>query len=295
MTHQPNTTSSVPAATGLAIGVVGLLLFLAASSRVFAETMILAVHPYLPTTELVNRFTPLADYLTRTTGRPIKLRVGRTYAEHIRAIGTDSVDIAYMGPASYIRMVERYGKKPLLARQEVKGQPNLRGVIIVRHDSPFRALVDLKGKRFAYGDPDSTMSHVVPQYLLQRAGVSESALAHHAFLGSHNNVVLGVLAGDYDAGAVKEEVFENQAAKGLRALAVTPPVADHVFVASGKLPSSLVVSLRGAFSRLKDTPEGRSIMHALHPNMTALVPAVDSDYDSLRALVSDVHLNIHEP
>ncbi|MGA9032983.1 MAG: phosphate/phosphite/phosphonate ABC transporter substrate-binding protein [Sulfuricaulis sp.] len=251
------------------------------------QPLILAVHPYLPSAEIMTRFTPLAEHLAHVTGRPVTVRVGRDYEHHIDAIGTGSVDIAYMGPVSYVKLVTRHGNKPLLARQEVGGQPYLRGVIIVRQDSPLLTLADLKGKRFAYGDPDSTMSHVIPQRLLQQAGVPESALAHHAFLGAHKNVALAVLAGDYDAGAVKQEVFKELAPKGLRVLATMPPVADHVFVASAKLPAALTDTLRRALWQLKDTAEGKVIMNAIHEDMTALVPAQDKDYDSLRAIVGN--------
>lgn len=248
--------------------------------------LVLAVHPYLPATEIVMRFTPLANYLAHELGQPVTVRVGRNYAEHIDAIGRNNIDIAYMGPASYVKMAMQYGKKPLLARQEVDGQAYLRGAIIVRQDSPLRSLGAMKGKRFAFGDPDSTMSHVVPQRMLEQAGVPEKALANLQFLGSHKNVALAVLAGDFDAGAVKQEVFEEMAPKGLRALAFSPLVADHVFVASSKLSAAQVAKLRAALLRLKAATDQKSILQAIHPKMTALVPALDSDYDSLRALMS---------
>lgn len=251
------------------------------------QPLVLAVHPYLPAAEIATRFSALADYLARASGRPVQARVGRNYAEHIDAIGTDSVDIAYMGPVPYVKLVSRYGKKPLLARQQVNSQRYLRGVMIVRQDSPIRTLADLKGKRFAFGDPDSTMSHVLPLYLLQKAGVPQRALAHHEFLGAHKNVALAVLAGDYDAGAVKQEVFQEFSSQGLRALAELPPVSDHLFVASAKLPASLVAVLRHALLRLKDTPEGKKIMSSIHPHMTALAPALDSDYDNLRVILDN--------
>lgn len=255
-----------------------------------SKPLILAVHPYLPTAEIIKRFTPLADYLTKNIGQPVKVRVGRTYAEHIDAIGNDSVDVAYMGPVSYIKLVAKYGKKPLLARQEVNHQPFLRGVLFVRQDSAVRRLEDLKGKRFAYGDPNSTMSYVIPMRMLEQAGVSESKLGHHEFLGAHKNVALAVLSGDFDAGGVKEEVFTEMAPKGLRALAFGPPVADHVFVANAKLPVALVESMRRALVQLKKAPEGQSILTSLHPGMTALLPALDVDYDSLRAITGDAVL-----
>ena len=71
--------------------------------------LVLAVHPYLPAEELTSRFTPLAEALARAVGRPVTVRVGRSYAEHVEAIGSDGVDLAYLGPATYVTMVSRYG------------------------------------------------------------------------------------------------------------------------------------------------------------------------------------------
>jgi hypothetical protein len=114
----------------------------------------------------------------------------------------------------------------------------------VRRDSVLQSLRDLRGRRFAYGDRDSTESHVIPQFMLIEAGVSDSALAFYKFLGSHTNVALAVLTGDYDADAVKEEVYQEYKARGLRALAAEPPVADHLFVASSKISAEVLATLR---------------------------------------------------
>lgn len=266
----------------------GLAASAPARAQTAAEPLILAVHPYLPPHEITARFTPLADYLARQLGRPVSVRVGRDYEEHIAAIGKDRVDIAFMGPAQYILVVDRHGPKPLLARMEVNRQPLLHGTIVVRQDSPLRKVADLKGKRFAYTDPDSTMGHLVPQYVLLKAGVPERALGRYQFLGAHKNVALAVLAGDSDAGAVKEEVFQEFAPKGLRALATLPPVADHLFITRANFPPADVEALRQALWHLKNTPKGIALMEGVHKGMTALVPAADKDYDTLRTIVRAV-------
>jgi phosphonate transport system substrate-binding protein len=247
--------------------------------------LVLGVHPYLPHDEIITRFTPLADYLSRHIGRPVEVRVGRTYNEHISAIGGNAIDIAYMGPAPYVEMVKKYGKKPLLARQVIDGNPYLKGEIVVRRDSPLRTLADLRGKCFLFGDVNSTMSYILPQRMLEGAGVPLSRLGSYRSLEGHKNVALAVLAGSCDAGAVKSEVFREYEPKGLRALAELPLVVDHVFVANTRLPASLVAKLRTLFIKLNELPEGNAIMTGIHPQMTALVPAKDSDYNKLRMLM----------
>ena len=249
------------------------------------EPLTLTVHPYLPVKEIMARFTPLADYLGKEIGRPVSVRVGRDYDEHIVHVGKDRADIAFMGPASYVTLVAKYGKKPILARLEIRGQPLFQGHFIVRQDSPLKTLADLKGKRFAFGDRDSTMSHLVPQYMLEKAGVPLDKLAYYKFLGSHNNVVLAVLSGDFDAGAVKDEVFDKFAPQGLRSLASTPFFSEHLFVTRGTLSPNTIQAVRAAMVKLKDTPKGREILKGVNPNATALVPAADTDYDNLRQVL----------
>jgi phosphonate transport system substrate-binding protein len=146
-------------------------------------------------------------------------------------------------------------------------------------------LSDLEGKSFAFGDPDSTMSHLVPRYMLIEAGIVVEELAHYEFLRSHHNVVLGVLVGDFQAGAVKEEVFYEYEGRGLKALAWTPEIAEHLFVASKKLPAKTVGSLREAMLALKDEPGGRDVMSSIKQGVTAFVPAQDADYDNLRNIL----------
>lgn len=257
----------------------------APADKANAEPLILAVHPYLARSELLVRFTPLADALAGALGRPVVVRVGNSFEEHEVAIGTDSVDIAYLGPAPYVVMVRQFGPKPLLVRQVVNGDPMLHGEIVVRSDSPIQTLADLKGKRFAFGDAQATAGHVIPAAMLRKAGIRESDLGMHRFLGSHRNVALAVLAGDYDAGAVKEEVFAQFAPRGLRSITTQLPVPDHVFVASRKLPPRLVDALRDALLAMGSTPAGQAAMRAIEPGLNEFVPVRDSDYDGLRALM----------
>ena len=84
-------------------------------SRQPISPRLLGVHPYLSHGEVYRRFKPLADYLAQRLGRRVEVRIGRDYDEHIREVGMDRLDIAYLGPVSYVKMTAAYGRKPLLA------------------------------------------------------------------------------------------------------------------------------------------------------------------------------------
>lgn len=252
---------------------------------VAAAPLVLAVHPYLAASEINKRFAPLARYLTTAVGREVIIRVPHDYDEHIQTVGRDDADIAFLGPASLIAVERNYGVRPLLGRLEVAGKAELYGHIVVRRDSPVNTVADLRGKRMAFGDPQSTMSYLVPKAVLQAAGISERDLLVASFVGNHDNVASAVLAGDFDAGAVKDETFDKYAPRGLRSLVQLPHVADHAFVASRRLSGDTVERLRTALHGLRGSEAGRTILKGIQPNLTAIVAAQSSDYDSLRRLL----------
>ena len=247
--------------------------------------LILAVHPYLPTEELNKKFTPLANYLSNQTGIKINVKVGSSYDEHIQYIGQDKVDIAYMGPASYVNMTNQFGSKPLLARLEIKGKPWFQGNIITRNDSNINTLEDLKGKHIAFGDPNSTMSYILPRHMLTKADVFTDPLTKYQFLYSHNNVALGVLSGDFDAGAVKPEVFRKFEAKGLRTVALTPEISEHLFITRSNLPAKDIDKLRHAMLNIKSSDEGMTALTTIKKSITGLVKTSDDDYENLRKII----------
>jgi len=254
------------------------------------DKLVLAVLPFLPANEIIEKFTPLAEYISTQTGIEVTVKVGGSFQEHINYTGLDKVDIAYMGPSPYIDMVYKFGKKPLLARLEVDGRADFCGYIITRKDSDIKTIGDLKGKSFAYGSRKSTMSFVLPHYTLMQAGVIGSG-EEHSFLKTHNNVALGVLAGDFSAGAIKPSVYREYEHLGLRIIAETQRVSEHVFVARSDLPSKQVKQLRSIFLSIADSKAGINALRFINDNATGLVPAQDSDYDNLRKIMETTGLS----
>ncbi len=251
------------------------------------DNLTLTFLPYLTATELMQKYTPLATYLGKAIGIPVTLKISKDYVEHTQQAGEDQLDIAFLGGIPYVKMVAKYGKKRLLARYEMNGNPTFQGFIIVAKNSPLKNLSELAGKRVAFGDPNSTLSTLVPRYMLAKAGVTLDKLSGYDFLKNQQNVVLGVLFGDYAAGAVAQEVFDESKARGLRALATSPDISTHVFIASNKLPDDLVAKLQKALYDLKTQSDGKAILSAIGKDSTGFVPAQDSNYDLLRTIVKE--------
>jgi len=268
--------------------IIVLVLVSTADAEAYPEaerTITLGVHPYLSPSEIEQRYQPLAQYLEITLGTKVVVRVGRDYQEHVVLVGTDKIDIAFLGPAAYVRMVEKYGRKPILARLETRGNPVFNGYLVTSQGSGVTDIASLRGKRFAFGDPASTMSHLIPRHMLLNSGIDLDDLSRYAFLGSHTNVALGVLAGEYDAGAVKGEVLAAYRDQGLRAFAKSAPFSEHLFVTRSDASPFFIEAVKNALYRLSASPEGRAILSGLKRGITGMVPAQDADYDNLREVL----------
>jgi len=80
-------------------------------------------------------------------------------------------------------------------------------VVLVKADSPYKKLEDLKGTAFGFADPDSTSGYLIPNaaFKKQFGGSTDDSYQHFfsstTFSGGHEQDILGVLNGQF-AGAV---------------------------------------------------------------------------------------------
>lgn len=245
----------------------------------------MAILPYLPAQELHRRFAGVLNWLGGQLGVPIELVVAPDYDTMIAMVGGDEVELAYIGPAPYVEMVHQHGSKRLLGRLETRGSPTFRGVIVAKESGDVGALGDLRGRRFAFGDHQSTMSHLLPHAMLLDAGIGLEDLAGHEFLGSHNNVALGVLSGDFDGGAVKDEVFEKYRPRGLKAVAHTIPVSEQVFLVTDRVDLAEQNRIAEVMADAWNDPEARAALSRITLEVSGFVPVGDNDFDELRGVL----------
>ena len=256
-------------------------LFLLSSIPAYAQTLTFGVHPFLSSIELNKRFQPLVDYLSQKTGHVIKLQVMSSYAALINGICCSDIDLAFMGPTSYIE-IKKCNQGTQLLGVLVGLYPHLSGALVVRQDCEIQHLEQLAGKRMAFVQPNSTMGYQVPAGLIKQHGVLLIDLEHYSFLGNHENVAYAVLTGQYDAGALKHEVVEKMLPLGLRVLADLPAVADHPFIASINVDAASVAQIKQVLLALHTSSTGREILARLRPDAVQVIPITDSDYDALR-------------
>jgi len=166
-------------------------------------------------TVMYKMFIPIVRQLQESAetklNQPVDIfiRIFRTYDEGIDALVKGRVDFARFGPASYILAKAQNPNLSLLAMEAKNGKKHFHGMIFVSAKSPIRDLKDVKGKRFAFGDHNSTIGRYLAQAELVKEEIYGDDLRAYEYLGRHDKVVKAVLLGDYEVGSAKESTFNK--------------------------------------------------------------------------------------
>ena len=232
--------------------------------------------------EMVRRLTLLAKYLSSKTGYNVLFRASPNLNSAVEDLGTGNTHLAYLTPVAYIEAHEKYSAAALVSPL-THGKATFNLVIAVRNDSPVKAVQDLRGKTFAFGDEKALLQPAV----VMGAGIKLEDFASYAYLKHYDNIAKALLNGDFDAGILKDTIAEKYKLQGLRIIHVSPPLASYLFAASSRLPPETIARLKTALLALKpDTPENQAVLRALDPAYDGFAAAEDKDYQGIRKLIA---------
>ena len=254
------------------------------ASPVFAaETYVFGVHPYKNPAELATIFKPMISLLEAETGVKISFRSAKDYESFNQSILKGEIDIFFMGPSIYAELYAQHPDKVrLVATALDKGKPTFKGVIVAKKDSAINSLADLKGKKFAFGDRDSTLSCYIPAAMLMDAGVFDSL--KYDFTGKHDNVAQSVLQGGHDAGGLKPDVAEKYMGQGLKIIAESAPVYEHVIGVGSKVDDATMAKIQKALLQVKDP----TVYTSIQKSYTGFAVTKPGDYASLLKVIKKV-------
>ncbi|MDP2001862.1 MAG: phosphate/phosphite/phosphonate ABC transporter substrate-binding protein [Desulfurivibrionaceae bacterium] len=260
------------------------LCFVCLASPVFAaETYVFGVHPYKNPAELATIFKPMISLLEAETGAKISFRSAKDYESFNQSILKGEIDIFFMGPSIYAELYAQHPDKVrLVATALDKGKPTFKGVIVAKKDSAINSLADLKGKKFAFGDRDSTLSCYIPAAMLMDAGVFDSL--KYDFTGKHDNVAQSVLQGGHDAGGLKPDVAEKYMGQGLKIIAESAPVYEHVIGVGSKVDDATMAKIQKALLQVKDP----TVYTSIQKSYTGFAVTKPGDYASLLKVIKKV-------
>jgi phosphonate transport system substrate-binding protein len=239
----------------------------------------------------VEEKAPLRAYLSHALGQPVELVIPTSYNATVEGMGNGSLDFAYFGGLTYCKAHVRFGVVPLVQRDIDR---KFQALLITQADSSIHSLADLRGKRMAFGDINSTSGHLFAVKAMMAAGINpEKDLKWQRFTGSHAATIQAVASGAADAGSVDETVYKEMIADGkvdgkkLRVFYTTPPFPDYVWAARKDINSALQQRFANAFLNLKPANDA-AILKILRAEY--FVRADDAEYVDMRKLAMQLGL-----
>src|SRR5215469_8125318 len=233
---------------------------------------------------------PLQRYLSEQMGREVKLVIPDSYNNTLDGLSSGSIDFACLGAVTYVRARAKIGVTPLVQR---KTDQQFHSVFIAGARTSIQSLADVRGKKFAFGDINSTSGHVIPYLELQKAGLRAGVDYEFRYSGEHPATVKLVELGVVDAGAVDETVLNTMLKDGradrnkLRIIHVSKPFVDWVYVARKGVSDADREKFSAAFLALR---EGKNddVLKILRG--VKFVRASDEEYSAVREVARELKM-----
>ncbi|MDA8240494.1 MAG: phosphate/phosphite/phosphonate ABC transporter substrate-binding protein [Nitrospiraceae bacterium] len=239
---------------------------------------------------MYEKYQPLLDYLSEKTPYKYELVLKRNYGDAVNAVGKGEVDVALLGPLTYLEARAKYGAICILKPKGADNHAVYRSVIITKKDSYVKTLAELKGKSIAFASIKSTSGNLVPRYLLAGNGLHLGDLSSYANFDYHDSVVKAVLKGQYAAGAVRDSVARKYMKLGIEPIAESETIPTGPLVAGRGTPYAVVESIKKALLELRPGDgDGQKILRHLDEDCrNGFVEASDKDYEGIRSKINAV-------
>jgi phosphonate transport system substrate-binding protein len=179
------------------------------------STLVFSFTPIEDPAVYAKVFRPFTDYLAGCTGKRVVYYAVPTNKDEIDAMRAGRLHVAGFSSGTTGFAVNIAGAVPFAARGTEKGPRGHHLIAIVRADSPYRTLRDLKGKRVAHTSPSSNSGNLAPRALFAHEGLAPEQDYTPIMSGGHDRSALGVASGEYDMAAVSSDVLERMIARGI--------------------------------------------------------------------------------
>ena len=273
---------------------LGAPLFGLASPARAADVLTVGLIPSEDSRAMIANSQAMMDMLSKSLGMPVKPFVAADYNGVIEALRSKRLDVAYLGPFSYV-MGTTVAPIEAFAVAETKkaGRAFYHSLIVAHKDSGIKTVADLKGKTFAFVDPTSTSGHLFPKAGLMKEGFNtDKDFGRVIFSGSHDSNAVAVQNKKIEAVAIADRILDAAIAKGLAKredLVVvwkSDPIPESPTVWRKDLDADLKKRVQAAFLDVKDIPwSDQGMLNGFHPTN-------DKAYDIIRETAKILNLDL---
>ncbi|MEN8141154.1 MAG: PhnD/SsuA/transferrin family substrate-binding protein [Thermodesulfobacteriota bacterium] len=263
-----------------------LSLLFTLSSSCPAGQLTFAPLPMEQKEKVLRQIAPMLRFVEQDLGSTITISYHSDYATILSDFQTGKIDLAFLGPLPYVELRQAYPEaEPVVRFLNGQGKDTYTCSIITGIESGLATLQPLKDKGIGLTQPHSTCGYLATAHLLEQAGLSIKQ-SKFRYTGSHQEVALTVIRGEFAGGGIKTSIGKKYAHLGLRFLAESKPLPGFLLVANGKTMSvSDIEKIRNSLLTLKPltNEKHRVLTRGWGKNVrNGATTVIDSDYDVIR-------------
>ncbi|MEN9202730.1 MAG: phosphate/phosphite/phosphonate ABC transporter substrate-binding protein [Thermostichus sp. DG_1_6_bins_120] len=155
------------------------------------------------------------DYLKQVTGKEVQFVPVDSEAAQTEALRAGRLHIMGTCTGCTPRAVNQAGFVPFAIFAKEDGSFGYEMEVITHVESDLQKLEDIKGRRIAFTQPSSNSGYISARILIEaETGLKDGVDYEANFSGGHENSILGVYNGDYDAAPIANDVLNRMCIAG---------------------------------------------------------------------------------
>lgn len=215
------------------------------------------VFPHLTPRQTVETYRPLAGVVEKHLQRQVVIYTARDFKTFVERTRQGEYDILMTAPHLAWLARQEAGYRPLLKY----AQP-VRGLLVVKADSPLDSLGALRGRTIATADPLALVALALHAELAAH-GLRRDIDYQTTNSGTHLNAAMQVINGRTDAAMVglhPYTLMPPELRRQVRVLAETPPMSGLMYLAHPRLGDAEAQAVREALREFAASPAGQAFM-----------------------------------
>lgn len=238
----------------------------------------------------------IADYVGDRLGLPIEFIDDVSWQARDQMLNNGNAHVGWVCGLPYIKKAKAFKGQfeliaaPIMQHKRYQHRPIYYSDVVVRQDSALQTFDDLKGKRWAYNEPNSQSGYNITRYHLAVLREETGYFGRVIEAGSHLNAVDMILNGKIDAAAIDSTVLElayeerPELKHDLRVVDVLGPSPIPAWIINTGVCREVRDAIRHAFWTMHMTGTGEEILSKWQ--IERLTPVTDADYNPIRKMAA---------
>lgn len=216
----------------------------------------------------MDRYRPLAAYLSEKVGVKIRLTILSRYGDVVERFASRGMDGAFLNSLAAAMAITKLGVEPVVRRVNLDGTSAIHGYIFVRADSNINSVKDMKGKRIAFVDSATASGYLFAVAFLRENGISDidKYFAEYFFTGSHDSAIYSVLDNRADIGCASSTIFNDLVSKDptikreLRIIAQSEEFPEIILCLRKNIPQEIKNHITDVLLNMNQDPAGKEVL-----------------------------------